>query len=84
MKTGDIVQFKSKNASKEFRTLQRGQKWRNDKAENFALMLKKDAFAKMEIREMSEGFDMMKNEPYPVAVLTTYAVPVPCSILVKA
>ncbi len=82
MQTGDYVKFKSKNASKDFRTLQRGQEWDDDKAENFAWMLKKDPFAKMEIRAMTEGFDMLKNAPYPVAILTTYAIPVPCSLLV--
>lgn len=84
MKTGDIVKFKSKNASKEFRTLQRGQEWDDDKAEDFAWMLKKDPFSEMEIRAMTEGFDMLNNRPYPVAILTKYAVPVPCSLLVLA
>ena len=84
MQTGDFVKFRSKNASRDYTTLQRGQEWADNKAYDFAQMLKKDPFARLEVRAITQGFDILRNKEYDVAILGRYSIPVPCSLLVPA
>lgn len=79
MQKGDIVKFRSKNASRDYRTLSKGQVWANKTGESFARKLKKDPYRNMTITEMSTSTTYDEKE-IPMAKIE--GVFVPCSLLI--